>query len=62
MRVFFHGQNKYKARLSVQFSVRTKKLINIKVRKLQIGFFFSKYTKRTHIELWVALRDLTRDD
>ena len=33
---YFHGQNKYKIRVSVHCSLRSKKLINIKVRKISI--------------------------
>ena len=33
---YLHGQNKYKIRVTVHFSIHTKKLINIQVRKLTI--------------------------
>jgi len=31
---YFHGQNKFKIRLFVDYSVRTKKLLNTKGRKI----------------------------
>ena len=59
----FHGQNKYKIKVSVHSTVQIKKLSNVRKHEITANFafkctFWDQNTLKPQIESWVALIEI----